>query len=126
MTNTERGQWLEATIHVVCVAFKKIGDSRSLRNWSRCSQFVNNIESLEAFAEQYRLRDTKILDASSWAALYLHRLGLYRKAAIWNERIWGQKRIILGEEHPDTLKNPSHRIHPDPGGASYIPGPRCQ
>lgn len=103
MTDTERGQWLEAAIRVVCLAFKKIGNRRSPRNWSRYGQFISHIESLEAFAEYYRLQDTGILDASTWATVYLNICGLYRKAAEWNERIWEQKKIILGEEHPSTL-----------------------
>ncbi len=105
MADTERGQWLEAAIRVVCVAFDQIADRRSPRNWSRCNQFVSHIESLEAFAEQYRLTNTELLDASSWAAAYLDVCGLYWKAASWNERIWDQKKIILGEEHPSTLSS---------------------
>jgi len=105
MADTERGQWLEAAIHVVCVAFDQIDDRRSPRNWSRCGQFISHIESLEAFAEQYRLTNTELLDASLWATIYLEKCGLYRKAANWNERIWDQKKIILGEEHPSTLSS---------------------
>jgi len=105
MVDTERGQWLKAAIRVVCVAFEDIGDHQSPQNWSRCGQFISHIESLEAFAEQYRLTDTGLLDASSWAAVYLDACGLYRKAAKWNERIWDQKKIILGEEHPSTLSS---------------------
>ena len=105
MADAERGQWLEAAIRVVCVAFETIGDRRSPRNWSRCGQFVSHIESLEAFAEQHRLTNTGLLDASTWAAIYLDAYGLYRKAANWNERIWDQKKIILGEEHPSTLSS---------------------
>lgn len=97
MVDTERGQWLEAAIRVVCVAFEDNGDHRSPQHWSRCGQFVSHVESLEAFAEQYRLTDTGLLDASTWAAVYLNAYGLYRKAANWNERIWDRKKINLGE-----------------------------
>ncbi len=34
MTNTERGQWLEIAIEVICKAFEGIGDRRSPQNWS--------------------------------------------------------------------------------------------
>ena len=73
--------WLEAVIRVVCVAFEKLGDRRSPRNWSQCGQFVSHNESLEAFAEQYRLTNTGLLDVSTWAAAYLDVCELYRKAA---------------------------------------------
>ena len=69
MADTERRQWPKAAIYVVCVAFEQIGDRRSPRNWSRCGQFISHIESLEAFAEQYRLQDTGLLDASTWATV---------------------------------------------------------
>lgn len=69
MADTERRQWLKAAIRVVCVAFEQIGDRRSPRNWSRYGQFISHIESLEAFAEQYRLRDTGLLDTSKWATV---------------------------------------------------------
>lgn len=36
MTDTERGQWLEIAINIVCKAFKEIDDHRSPQNWSRC------------------------------------------------------------------------------------------
>ena len=51
MVNTERRQWLEAAIRVVCIAFEEIGDRRSPQNWSRCGRFISHIESLEGFAK---------------------------------------------------------------------------
>ena len=35
MADKERGQWVEAAIRVICIAFEEIGDRRSSRNWSR-------------------------------------------------------------------------------------------
>ena len=103
MTNTERGQWLEIAITIVCKAFEEIDDHRSPQNWSRCGRFISHIESLESFAEQYRIDNHKILDASMWAAVYLDECGLYEKAASLNKRTLERKQQILGKEHPDTL-----------------------
>ena len=103
MTITERRQWLEIAIYVVCKAFEDIGNRLSPQNWSRCGWFISHIESLEDFAEQYGIEDNEISDARIWAALYLDVCGLYEKAATLNERILVQQRSVLGEEHPSTL-----------------------
>ncbi|KAL9024719.1 MAG: hypothetical protein Q9196_006309, partial [Gyalolechia fulgens] len=103
MTDTERGQWLENTIYVVCKAFEGIGDRRSPANWSRCSRFVSHIESLEGFAEQNGLESHELLDAGLWAATYLHYSGLYENAATLNKRMLEQAERILGKKHPTTL-----------------------
>ena len=103
MTNTERGQWLEMAIDVVCKAFEGIDDRTSPQHWSRCSRFISHIESLEGFAEQYGLKSSELLDASTWAAAYLDACGLYEKAAILNKRTLKQKESILGKKHPSTL-----------------------
>ncbi|KAL9104796.1 MAG: hypothetical protein Q9163_000294 [Psora crenata] len=103
MTDAERRQWLEIAICIICKAFEVIGDRRSPKNWSRCSRFISHIESLEGFAEQYRVKNTKLWDASTWAALHLEDCGLYEKAATLNKRILEEKKNILGGQDPSTL-----------------------
>ncbi|KAK3166744.1 hypothetical protein OEA41_009869 [Lepraria neglecta] len=103
MADTERRQWLGIVICIVCKAFEAIGDRRSPQNWSRCGRFISHIKSLEGFAEQQGLRDSELLDASTWAAVYLNECGLYEKAVILNKRILEQKTCILGGQHPSTL-----------------------
>ena len=103
MTDIERRQWLKIAIYIIYKGFEAIGDRRSPLNWNRCGQFISHIESLEGFAEQYGLENSKILDASTWAAVYLEVYGLYGKAAALNKRILNQKKNLLGPEHPSTL-----------------------
>ena len=103
MTYAERGQWLEIAIYFVCKAFEEIGDLKSPQNWSQCGRFTSHIESLEGFAEQYGLEDRELLDASTWAGVYLDACGLYEKAATLSERTLNRKKIVFGERHPDTL-----------------------
>ena len=103
MTDTEQGQWLEIAIDIVCKAFEGIGDRRSPQNWSRCSGFVSHIESLESFAEQYRLGNSELMDASMWAGLYLDKCGLYKKAATLTKRTLERKQYYLGKKHPSTV-----------------------
>jgi len=102
---SEREQLLEMVICIVCKAFDGIDDPRSPRNWRRCDQFISHIESMEGFAEQYGLLNATLLDASTWAAIYVNECGLYQKAAIMYKRTWDQKRALLGEEHPKTLSS---------------------
>ena len=103
MTDTERGQWLEITICIVCKAFEKIGDCRSPQNWSRCGRFISHIKSLDSFAERYKVEDRELLDASTWAAAYLSVYRLYEKAVTLNKRILDQKESILGRRYLSTL-----------------------
>ena len=103
MTETERGQWLEIAIYIVYKAFEEIGDHGSPQNSSRCGRFISHIESLEGFAKQYGLEDTKLLEANTWAGLYLNDCGLYQKAAMLSKRTLEQKKAILGGRHPSTL-----------------------
>ncbi|KAL8874887.1 MAG: hypothetical protein Q9198_006681 [Flavoplaca austrocitrina] len=99
----EREQWLKMVICIVCKAFAGIGDHRSPRNWSRCSQFVSHIEFMGAFAAQYGLHDDNLLDANTFAAIYLGECGLYRKAASMHKQTWDRRKAVLGEQDPDTL-----------------------
>lgn len=103
MTDTERLQWLGIAIDVICIGFEGIGDRRSPINWSRCGRFISHIESLEKFAEQYRLESHKLLGAITWAAICLIDCGLYEKAAILNKRTVERNESILGKKHPSTL-----------------------
>ncbi|KAL9124933.1 MAG: hypothetical protein Q9217_005794 [Psora testacea] len=103
MTDEERGQWLEIAICIVDKGFEEIGDRRSPQNWSQCDRFISHIESLEGFAKQYRLGNIEILDASTWAAVYLIDCGLYDKAAMLNKQILERQKNILGKKHPSTL-----------------------
>ena len=103
MTDVERGSWLEIAVSIVCKAFEEIGDHRSPQNWSRCGRFISHIESLEAFAGQYRLESCELLDASTWAAVHLYQCGLYEKAATLNRRTLDQKKKTLGGRHLSTL-----------------------
>ena len=64
MTDIEQGQWLETAIYIVYKAFEGISDRRPPEIWSRCGQFMSHIKSLEGFAEQYGIEDSKNLDAS--------------------------------------------------------------
>ena len=99
----ERKQWLEIVICVVCKAFEGIGDRRFPQNWSQCGQFVSHIEFMEGFAAQYGLCNATLLDASTWAAIYLNECGLYQKAASMHRQTWERRKAAIGEEHPDTL-----------------------
>ena len=101
----ERAQRLQVVIRIIYKAFDEIEDRMSPQNRSRCGQFISHIEFLENFARQYKLENTKLLDASAWAGSYLNACGLYSKAAIVNKRTCDQKRLILGEEYPSTLSS---------------------
>jgi tetratricopeptide (TPR) repeat protein len=90
-------------IRIVCKTFEGIDDRRSPRNWSRCNQFISHIEFMESFAKQYGLRNATLLDASTWATIYLDECELYQKAASMHKRTWERKKVVLGEEHPSTL-----------------------
>ncbi|KAL8914575.1 MAG: hypothetical protein Q9172_007051 [Xanthocarpia lactea] len=99
----EREQWLEIVICLVCTAFAEIGDPRSPQNWGQCGQFVSHIEFMGGFAAQYGLYDTKLLQASTWAAIYLKKCGLYQKAASMHRHSYELGKATIGEEHPNTL-----------------------
>ena len=101
----EREQWLELVICIVCKAFDGIGDRRSPRNWSRCSQFISHIEFMGGFAAQYKLGNATLLDASTWVGIYFNECGLYGKAAGTLKQTWDRQKAVLGEEHPDTLSS---------------------
>ena len=105
MTAVERVSWLEATICVIFKAFEQVDDPASPRNWNRCGQFVSHIESLDAFAEQYKVMDAELLSAKTSAASYFRACGLYQKATALCERIVGEKRVFFGEKHTSTLQS---------------------
>ncbi len=60
---------------------------------------------MESFAAQYALLNATLLDASTWATIYVNACGLYQKATNMCKRTLDQKKALLGEEHPDTLTN---------------------
>ncbi|KAI4123451.1 MAG: hypothetical protein LQ338_005248 [Usnochroma carphineum] len=107
IADTERAEWLEIAVYIICHAFEEIWDAQPPQSWSRCYQFISHIASLEAFAEQYKLKSTELSEASTRAGLYLDVYGLYDKAVILHQRTWDQKKVVLGEEHPDTLTSMS-------------------
>lgn len=89
----------------MCKAFEEIDDHRSPQNWSRCGRFISHIESLKCFAEQYKVNNAELLEASTWAAVYLDKCGLYEKAAMLDKWTLEQKKSILGKKHPSTLSS---------------------
>ena len=103
MAGTERVQWLEIAICLTCKAFKAIGDVQSLQNWDRCSQYVSHIQAMEDFAEQYRLQSVELTHVCEMVAEYFYVNGLYRESENMLDRVLDKRKIMLGEEHPDTL-----------------------
>ncbi|KAL8875161.1 MAG: hypothetical protein Q9198_006438 [Flavoplaca austrocitrina] len=99
----ERKQWLKMVICIVCKAFERIGDRRSPRNWSRCSQFISHIEFMGTFAAQYGLYDATLLDANTWVGIYFEKCGLYWKAASMHQQTLDRRKAVSGEEDPSTL-----------------------
>ena len=91
-------------------------DCRSPQDWSRCGlhdwrrgihpkenvlgeytlgiNFSSRIELLEGFAEQYGLKNAELLNASTWAAVYLETWGA-------EEVYLGRKASTYADEHVD-------------------------
>lgn len=103
MEDTERRQWLQICISIVCEALMNTGDPTLPQNWSRCGRFISYIESLEGFALQYGFYNDALLVASELAALYLDGCGLYEKAAMLDKRSFERRKRIFGSQHPSTL-----------------------
>ena len=101
MTDAEQKQWLKIIICIMCKVFEKIDDRISSQ--SRCDRFISHIESLREFAEQCELESTELLNASTWAAMYLNACELYKRAAVLSQRTVEQKTSILKRQNSSTL-----------------------
>ena len=64
---------------------------------------TSHIEFMGGFAAQYGLRNATLLDARTWAGIYLDECGLYQKATRMHKQTWDRQKAVLGEEHPSTL-----------------------
>ncbi|KAL8946940.1 MAG: hypothetical protein Q9222_006733 [Ikaeria aurantiellina] len=83
MTTAERKGWLMTVIEIVCKA----------------------LEDIKYCELPYELRSATLLDASYRAAYYLCACGLYEKSTSMHKQTWDRRKVIFGENHPDTLKS---------------------